>query len=114
MTTRPCSPAAFRCLDQRPVGGLWSGITTKAATPGRMERPDLSSVSFKSTRWANGTNAQRRMIMKTTMFCLLVSTITASLLAAEFPAGADSPDDLLEIGCLDVTKAPYLADPPGR
>jgi hypothetical protein len=54
------------------------------------------------------------MIMKATVFCLLVSTVTASVLAAEFPAGVDSRDELLEIGCLDVTKAPYLADPTGR
>lgn len=51
--------------------------------------------------------------MKGTMFCLLVSSVTPSALAAEFPAGVDPTDGLLQLGCLDVTKAPYLADPTG-
>lgn len=52
--------------------------------------------------------------MKTTMFCLLVSSFTAGVLAAELPSRVDSRNDLPGIGCLDVTKAPYLADPTGR
>jgi len=52
--------------------------------------------------------------MKATVFCLLVGTVTASGPAAESPGGAKTHDDLLDIGCLVVTEAPYLADPTGR
>jgi len=31
----------------------------------------------------------------------------------EFPVGVDTTDRLLQAGCLEVTKAPYLADPSG-
>jgi len=51
--------------------------------------------------------------MKPKMLSLLVSAVAASVLAAESPAPVDSRDALLDIGCLDVTKAPYLADPTG-
>jgi len=33
--------------------------------------------------------------------------------SADPPAGVDPADPLLAVGCLDVTKAPYLADPTG-
>jgi len=43
------------------------------------------------------------------IFCLLPATVTAIAMVDELPAD----DPLLEIGCLDVTKAPYRADPTG-
>ena len=53
------------------------------------------------------------MTKKATMFCLIFSAIVQSTLATEFPIGLDPTNDLLQLGCLDVTKAPYLADPTG-
>lgn len=52
--------------------------------------------------------------MKATLLCLVIGFVAASGLAAEFPDGVDPSDRLLQLGCLDVTKAPYLADPTGR
>lgn len=40
--------------------------------------------------------------------------LIAAALGAAAPAGVDPSDPLLRIGCLDVTKAPYYADPTGR
>jgi len=51
--------------------------------------------------------------MKCTIFCLLSMAVTAIAAAAEVPPGVDSSDRLLQLGCLDVTKAPYFADPTG-
>jgi hypothetical protein len=51
--------------------------------------------------------------MKCTIFCLLSIAVTAITAAAELPTGVDPGDRLLQAGCLDVTKAPYLADPTG-
>ena len=44
---------------------------------------------------------------------LSVFCIVAAASAAQLPAGVDPADPLLQAGCLDVTKAPYLADPTG-
>ena len=51
--------------------------------------------------------------MKTAVFLLLINTTTTHPMIGEFPAGVDAADHLLQAGCLDVTKAPYLADPTG-
>lgn len=47
------------------------------------------------------------------MACLFAGTLAADGMAAQFPAGVGRSDPLLRLGCLDVTKAPYLADPTG-
>ena len=51
--------------------------------------------------------------MKQVICCLWALAIPAMTTAAEVPAGADPRDPLLNLGCLDVTKTPYLADPTG-
>ncbi len=51
--------------------------------------------------------------MKSLCLCLIMSVVGARVTAAEFPAGVDPDDRLLQLGLLDVTKAPYLADPAG-
>ncbi|NLY00626.1 MAG: hypothetical protein GXY83_31400 [Rhodopirellula sp.] len=52
--------------------------------------------------------------MKVTLFLLSLAAFAAHALAAESPADADSKDPLLQLGCLDVTRLPYAADPTGR
>jgi len=47
------------------------------------------------------------------IFCLLPIAINAIAAVDELPVGMDLEDPLLQIGCLDVTKAPYNADPNG-
>ncbi len=51
--------------------------------------------------------------MKGTACCLLSIAIVTSAGAEPRPAGVDPTDRLLQLGCLDVTKAPYLADAGG-
>jgi hypothetical protein len=53
------------------------------------------------------------MIVKVPVHCLLICSLAGHAAAAEFPAGVDTGDRLLQLGCLDVTKTPYLADPTG-
>lgn len=48
-----------------------------------------------------------------TTLCLAISLIATLAAAADLPAGAESGDGLLRLGLLDVTKAPYRADPSG-
>jgi hypothetical protein len=50
--------------------------------------------------------------MKWTLWPLLFSAVAACS-AAEFPAGANTEDRLIQGGLLDVTKVPYEADPTG-
>ncbi|MCH5376390.1 MAG: glycoside hydrolase family 55 protein, partial [Planctomycetes bacterium] len=50
--------------------------------------------------------------MKSAAFYLLACVATSAA-AADYPAGVDADDPLLRSGCLDVTKAPYLADATG-
>ena len=52
--------------------------------------------------------------MKVTMLLLSLAAFAADALAGESPANVDSHDRLLQLGCLDVTKAPYAADPTGK
>ena len=52
--------------------------------------------------------------MKYPIACLLFLAISATVNAAELPPGVDSGDRLVQLGLLDVTKAPYLADPSGQ
>ena len=51
--------------------------------------------------------------MKIVMFCLFICATAVHVVAGEFPIGVNTSDPLLQIGCLDVTKAPYQADPTG-
>ena len=46
-------------------------------------------------------------------FYLIVVPGVTTAMAAEFPAGVDTGDRLVQLGLLDVTKAPYRADPTG-
>ena len=48
-----------------------------------------------------------------TILCLLPIVINAIGAVNELPVGVDPGDPLLQFGCLDVTKAPYNADPNG-
>ena len=52
--------------------------------------------------------------MKSFHCCWILIAVALETTAAEFPAGVDIADPLLQLGCLDVTKAPYLADPAGN
>ncbi len=52
--------------------------------------------------------------MKLAVLLLVLAAFAADVMAGESPADADSPDRLLQLGCLDVTKAPYTADPTGQ
>ena len=52
-------------------------------------------------------------ILKSIPCCFLSIAVTAFTFAAELPSGVNSADRLLELGLLDVTKAPYRADPTG-
>jgi hypothetical protein len=51
--------------------------------------------------------------MKAAVLCLFVSTVAMNAATGALPAGVDAKDPLLQLGCLDVTKAPYGADPAG-
>ncbi len=51
--------------------------------------------------------------MKLAAICLFVGAAAVNTTASEFPAGVDTSDRLLRLGCLDVIRAPYLADPTG-
>lgn len=51
--------------------------------------------------------------MKSPCFSSIVVVVAAAAAAAEFPAGVDTSDRLVQLGLLDVTKAPYRADPTG-
>ncbi|MEQ2009998.1 MAG: glycosyl hydrolase family 28-related protein [Limisphaerales bacterium] len=52
--------------------------------------------------------------MKRLIALLSSLTLVSLVTAAELPAGTDASDPLIQLGCLDVTKAPYRADPTGR
>jgi hypothetical protein len=45
---------------------------------------------------------------------VLLAALLPLLRAADLPPGADPANALLQLGCLDVTAAPYRADPTGR
>jgi hypothetical protein len=51
--------------------------------------------------------------MKNILRYFLNLTVAAFAAAAELPSGVNSADRLLQLGLLDVTKAPYHADPTG-
>jgi 1-acyl-sn-glycerol-3-phosphate acyltransferase len=51
--------------------------------------------------------------MKSVCLCLIISILATGAKAAEYPAGVDPDDRLLQLGLLDVTQAPYRADPTG-
>jgi hypothetical protein len=51
--------------------------------------------------------------MRCAACCQLLGVVVVCVLMGRFPLGADEPDDLRQIGCLDVTEAPYAADPTG-
>ena len=53
------------------------------------------------------------MIMKIVLFCLCIGIIAIPVVANNLPVGVNASDPLLQIGCLDVTKTPYKADPRG-
>ena len=54
------------------------------------------------------------VIMKYAISCMVALLISLSGVAdARLPSEFDTNDPLYKIGCLDVTKAPYLADPTG-
>ncbi|MCU0871528.1 MAG: glycoside hydrolase family 55 protein [Pirellulaceae bacterium] len=52
--------------------------------------------------------------MKVTVLLLSLAAFATDAPAGESPATVDSPDRLLQLGCLDVTKVPYAADPTGQ
>ena len=52
--------------------------------------------------------------MKVAVLLLSLAAFAAGALAGESPANVSSHDRLLQLGCLDVTKAPYAADPTGK
>lgn len=47
------------------------------------------------------------------LVCLLVTTLAAGTPTAILPEGVDAGDRMVQLGVLDVTKAPYRADPTG-
>lgn len=51
--------------------------------------------------------------MKIVLFCLCIGIIAIPVVAKNFPVGVNASDPLLQVGCLDVTKTPYKADPTG-
>jgi hypothetical protein len=52
--------------------------------------------------------------MKLLLFPLLLVALFSAVRAADLPPGVDPANALLQLGCLDVTQAPYRADPTGR
>jgi len=50
---------------------------------------------------------------KVVLLCLFVSTVTMKAATSELPTAVDTSDRLVQLGLLDVTKAPYQADPSG-
>ena len=53
-------------------------------------------------------------ILKSIPCCFLSIAVMAFTVAAELPSDVNSADRLLQLGLLDVTKAPYRADPTGN
>lgn len=52
--------------------------------------------------------------MNRKMILLSLAALSICLKAGGFLYGADTADRLLQLGCLDVTKAPHAADPTGQ